>query len=162
MQSTNSYLLPTLPLALLLAFSPALASDIKNYEILDTIKIPNGINKPDFDFKRNNEVPMDSTSYKVLERSIKRKRPKNKSCKKFGPLKFDFKVNPFNLNRTGIVLDIDILESFDLFANKQNMQELKTTMQASASHNIINDDVKANYSKIKTWLSAHKETSGHT
>ncbi|MDA0772770.1 MAG: hypothetical protein O3C63_07485 [Cyanobacteria bacterium] len=158
MQNNLLYFTYAITLALSLAFSPALASGIKNYEILETIKIPEGINSADFDFKKNNTVSTETDSYRSLEKSQKRKKPKNKICKKFGPLEFNFKVNPFNLNRTGIVLDIDLLESFDLFASKPNMQELKTSMQASANHNIINNDVKANYSKIKTWLSAHEAT----
>lgn len=141
--------------ALILPWSPVQASDIKNYEILDTIKIPENISELEPNYTRAKSIVSAKDHYSNFIKQSQKKKSKSKSCKKFGPLKLNFMVNPFNLNRTGITFDLDLFESMDILSSHQSLEE---SFKASADYNIISDEIKDQLHRVGSWFK-QSETS---
>lgn len=124
---------------------------------LETITIQEKTNSSDFDFKTDYNNLTNSTAYQKLINP--KKKIKNKICKKFGPVEFNFKLNPFNMDRTGIILDIDLLESYEIISDKPTIEELKIKLKPSTEHKLVSDEVKTQFNKIKTWFNEQQEAS---
>ena len=138
--------------ALLLPLTPALAGDIRNYQILDTRNIPENITELEPSYIQEDAVLSAEDHYSNFVRVSKKKKIKQRSCKKFGPVKVNFLVNPLRMNRTGITFDIDLLESMEILSGNHSMQEIKTKFRASPQHNIVTDEVKAQIHRVAGWF----------
>ncbi|MDD9899187.1 MAG: hypothetical protein OXU45_09350 [Candidatus Melainabacteria bacterium] len=140
--------------ALSLQYAPAQAGDIKNYEILETIKIPENINELEPNYTRAQSIVSSEDHFSnFIQTGKKKKKAKVTSSKKFGPVKVNFLLNPFRMNRTGITFDIDLLESMRILSSHQSLEE---SFKASAEHHIITDEVKSQLHKVGSWFKQSK------
>lgn len=140
--------LPCVCIAILgLLSGPGLAlASSEALQALDTISIPEEFQQTEFDLNRkpiiNQETPSSSKP---------REKNNSKLCslkRSFGPLDLGLKVNPFNINSSGLVVGLDLLRSYEILNSSSNLSEFTEAFKPSPGQYLINPEMRSILGKL--------------
>ena len=113
---------------------------------LETISIPEGSEETDLRFSK--QQSLNQESFSVNNPSKKTNKKLCSLNRNFGPLDLGLKVNPFNINSSGLVVSLDLLRSYEIFNSKPNFTELTEAFKPSPNQYLINPEMRSMLGKL--------------
>jgi hypothetical protein len=116
----------------------------ESLQTLDVISIPEGSEETDLRFSK--QQSLNQESFSVNNPSKKTNKKLCSLNRNFGPLDLGLKVNPFNINSSGLVVSLDL--SYEIFNSKPNFTELTEAFKPSPNQYLINPEMRSILGKL--------------
>lgn len=130
-----------------LASSPGQALAFEEpLQSLETISIPEGVEEARLNFNKRQTLINDSfTTNTTIKKATSKLASLNRN---FGPLDLGLKVNPFNINSSGLVVGLDLLRSYEILSSSSNLTEFTDAFKPSPNQYLINPEMRSMLGKL--------------